>query len=72
VQVRPDGALAGFDEIKHDHDAGALEQGRVVLVANLLGLLAIFIGESLTRRIACDAWPDEFNEKTALKDEVQP
>ncbi len=60
VQVRPDGTLAGFDEIKPDpnageHDAGALEQGRVALVAYLLGLLATFVGESLTQRLACDA-----------------
>ena len=53
VQVRPDGSLTGFDEIEPDQ-----EKGRVVLVAHLLGLLATFIGESLTRRLACDVWPD--------------
>ena len=74
VQVSPDGSLAGFDEIKPDqdageHDAGALEQGRVVLVAHLLGLLATFVGESLTRRLACDAWPDASLGSTDLKQE---
>lgn len=74
VQIRPDGSLAGFDEIKPDpnageQDAGALEQGRVVLVAHLLGLLATFVGESLTQRLACDAWPDASIEKTDLKQE---
>ena len=58
VQVRPDGSLAGFDQIKDDQDAAALEKGRVALVAHLLGLLATFIGESLTLRLALDAWPD--------------
>jgi len=60
VQVRPDGSLAGFEEIKHGQDVGELEleKGRMVLVAHLLGLLATLIGESLTRRLACEAWPD--------------
>lgn len=72
VRVRPDGSLAGFDEIKHDRDAGALEKGRVVLVAHLLGLLATFIGESLTRRLARDAWLDASIDHTDLKEEESP
>ena len=58
TQVRPDGSLAGFDAIEHGQAAGAFEKGRVALVAHLLGLLATFIGEPLTPRLACDAWPD--------------
>ena len=58
VSARPDGSLAGFDEIGQDPDAGELEKPRLALVAHLLGLLATFIGESLTLRLACDAWPD--------------
>ena len=58
AQVRPDGSLAGFDAIALGQDAGAFEKGRVALVAHLLGLLATFIGESLTRRLVCEAWPD--------------
>ena len=72
MQVRPDGTLAGFDEIKPDQDAGALEQGRAALVAHLLGLLATFVGESLTRRLACDAWPDASLDSTDLKQEEKP
>ena len=77
VQVRRDGSLAGFDEIKPDpnageHAAGALEQGRVALVAHFMGLLATFIGESLTQRLACDAWPVASIEKTDLKQEETP
>jgi len=70
VQVRPDGSLAGFDEIKHDQDVGEseLEKGRVVLVGHLLGLLATFIGESLTRRLACEAWPDASIDNTDSKE----
>jgi hypothetical protein len=58
LQIRLDGSLAGFDEIKHDENAEALEKGRVILVGQFLGLLAIFIGESLTRRIVLDTWSD--------------
>ena len=72
VQVRPDGSLAGFDEIKHDQESDALERGRLILLAHLLGLLATFIGESLTLRLARDAWPDAFIDKTDLKKEEKP
>jgi len=70
VQVRPDGSLAGFDEIKHDQEVGELEleQGRVILVGHLLGLLATFIGESLTRRLAREAWPDASIDIADLKE----
>ena len=69
VYVQPDGSLAGFDEFDQDQEAGECEKGRVALVAHLLGLLGIFIGESLALRIACDAWPDASIEKTDLKEE---
>jgi len=60
VQARPDGSLAGFDELTHDQNVGELEleKSREILLGHLLGLLATFIGESLTRRLACEAWPD--------------
>jgi len=70
VQVRPDGSLAGFDELKHDQDVMELEleKGRAVLVGHLLGLLATFIGDSLTRRLACEAWPDASIDITDSKE----
>jgi len=72
VQVRPDGSLAGFDQIKQIQDAGELANGRVVLLGHLLGLLATFIGESLTLRLARDAWPDAPIDKTDSKEEEKP
>ena len=73
VQVRPDGSLAGFDEIKHDQDVMELEleKGRAVLVGHLLGLLATFIGDSLTRRLACEACPDVSIEITDSKEKEE-
>ena len=72
VQVRPDGSLTGFDAIEDDQDAGALEKGRVALVAHLLGLLATFIGESLTWHLTCEAWPGASLNSTDSKEEAQP
>lgn len=57
VQVRADGSLEGLDGPGQDQNAGAGEVG-VVVVAQLLGLLVTFIGESLTLRLVRDAWPD--------------
>jgi hypothetical protein len=34
-----------------------LSEGRVVLLAQLLGLLVAFIGESLTLRLVLEVWP---------------
>jgi len=70
VQVRPDGSLAGFDKIEHEKDFGEseLEKGREVLLGHLLGLLATFIGEALTRRLACEAWPDASFDVTDSKE----
>ena len=47
--VQPDGALQGFEG--NDSD-------QFILVGHLLALLATFIGESLTRRIVSEVWPE--------------
>jgi hypothetical protein len=36
-------------------------EGRIVLLAQLLGLLAAFIGETLTLRLVGDVWPRRFD-----------
>ena len=72
VHVRPDGSLAGFDQIDRGQDAGEFENGRVALVAHLLNLLVTFIGASLALRIACDGWPDASIDKMDLKEEDSP
>jgi hypothetical protein len=63
VQVKPDGSLAGLDKLEVQADPEELARGNVVLVAQLLGLLVAFIGETLMLRIVCDVWP-----KLALND----
>lgn len=55
IQVRPDGSLAGLNEL---HDNGEIAEAGVLLIAQLLGLLVLFIGENLVLRLALDIWPD--------------
>ena len=50
VKIRAEGSLEGFLD---NTDGG------VVLIAHLLGLLATFIGESITLRLLREAWPEE-------------
>ena len=64
AQVTGDGYLLGLDEaephIDMDKDrAGEYPagEGGVILTAHLLGMLFIFLGESLTLSLLRDAWP---------------
>jgi len=58
VQVRADGSLQGVEEQRVRLAPVEFLEGRVVLVARLLGLLGTFIGENLTLRLVREAWPD--------------
>lgn len=58
LQVKGDGSIEGFEAVSAAAADGGHEAA-VVLTANLLTLLATFIGEPLTRRLVKDAWPDE-------------
>lgn len=58
VRVKADGSLAGLEEIQAQLSQGELLEGGTVLLAQLLGLLVAFIGQSLTSRMVCDVWPD--------------
>jgi hypothetical protein len=59
VQVRADGNLEGMSAIeppiKVEQDR--IHEGGIILISRLLGLLLIFIGESLTLSLLRDAWP---------------
>ncbi len=61
VQVLEDGSLAGLEKVRGDSSTGAAETagtGGQILVAQLLDLLVIFIGEPLTLQLVRSAWPD--------------
>jgi hypothetical protein len=56
VHVKADGSLSGFEE--HASLApGQFAEGKVVLLARLLGTLVALIGVGLTLRLVLDIWP---------------
>jgi hypothetical protein len=57
VRVKADGALEGPEELHAQVDPKQIAEGRVALVAQLLGLLVAFIGENLTLRLVREVWP---------------
>ena len=57
VQVNADGGLEGFEALGWQLDQSEFVLGRVVLLAQLFGLLAAFIGPSLTQRLSGEIWP---------------
>jgi hypothetical protein len=67
VHVEPDGSLEGLSDLRNSGDS----EPDVALTAHLLGLLATFIGESLTLRIITDVWPDLTISDTGLSGESE-
>ena len=57
VHVKADGTLEGLEELHAQLDPAEFLEGRVVLLAQLLGLLVAFIGPSLTSRLVGEIWP---------------
>jgi hypothetical protein len=68
VRISPDGTLAGF-ELSHARLKPAeICEGRVVLLAQLLGLLVAFIGPGMTSRLVGEIWPQSANDKVDFGD----
>jgi len=64
VRVSPDGALKGLDEIELETDIDKVRagefpagEGEIILIARLLGLLRLFLGEALTLSLLRVTWP---------------
>jgi len=57
VHVRTDGSLEMQEGL--EADPAKFLEGRIVLVAQLLGLLVAFIGENLTLHLVRDIWPEK-------------
>jgi hypothetical protein len=55
IQVMPNGSLEGLDAALPD-DSETAEAG-LLLIAQLLELLVVFIGEHLVLRLLSDVWP---------------
>jgi hypothetical protein len=78
VRVSPDGTLEGLDRIELEKDIDKVRagefpagEGGIILIARLLGLLLIFLGEGLTLRLLRNAWPgaafDDYSSKMGRK-----
>jgi len=54
-----EGGLRGVREyaLANDSDAAAVEDGLTAILAHVVGLLVIFIGEGLALRLIHEAWP---------------
>ena len=61
ARVTEDGYLQGLGEIENqfDMDNDRAGEGGIILIARLLGLLRIFLGETLTLSLLRNAWPGE-------------
>jgi len=57
MQVNADGCLEEIEQMPAPPDQAELLEGRVVVLAQLLGLLVAFIGERLTLRLVREIWP---------------
>jgi hypothetical protein len=57
AHVNADGDLEGLDAVRADLDPAQFLEGRVILLAQLLGLLVAFIGPGLTSRLMSEVWP---------------
>jgi len=58
VEVKADGTLEGLEAIHAQLDPAEFLEGRVILLAQLLGLLVAFIGPNLTLRSVTEIWPE--------------
>ena len=61
VRVTEDGSLQGLGEIETQFDINKDQagEGGIILIARILGLLSIFLGEALTLSLLHNAWPGE-------------
>jgi len=78
MRISADGALQNLGEIEHRSDIEEVQDGEfpsgeggIVLIARLLGLLLIFIGEPTTLRLLLNLWPgaafDDCNSENGRK-----
>ena len=63
VQVNADGTLDGLEASHAGLTPAQFREGRVVLLAHLLGLLVALIGPGLTSRLVGEIWPQLAAEK---------
>jgi hypothetical protein len=63
VKVNADGTLEGLETPHARLTPAQFREGRIVLLAQLLGLLVAFIGPGLTSRLVGEIWPQLVADK---------
>ena len=69
VRVDANGSLQGFRdmEAQFGRDKDLHGDGEIILIARLLGLLRLFLGEALTLSLLRDTWPGEvFDDRNSV------
>ncbi len=69
VRVAADGSIQGLGAIETqiDMNKDPAGEGGIILIAGLLGLLRIFLGEALTLSLLRNAWPGEaFDDRNSV------
>jgi hypothetical protein len=61
VRITEDGSLQGLGAIENQFDIekDQANEGGIILIARLLGLLRLFLGEALTLSLLRNTWPGE-------------
>lgn len=60
LRVNADGTILGLEALEAGVSPVDIAEGSLVLLARLLGLLVMFIGEDLTARVVGEVWPKLF------------
>jgi hypothetical protein len=71
LHVRVDGSFEGLDEVGAQIGPEDIVAGGIAVLAQLLGLLAAFIGENLTLGLTREVWPDTSLGSLASEGEEQ-
>jgi hypothetical protein len=78
VRVSEEGALVGLGQIEHQFDIDKIQagefpasEGEIIFISHLLGLLLLFLGETLTLSLLRITWPgatfDNFSSEHGRK-----
>ncbi len=74
VEVGADGILVRLGEGEPPSSSGKTSKGEILLIAHLLALLLVFLGEALTLGLLQDAWPkatlDHFGSESVEGDNL--
>ena len=72
AQVESNGHLSILDNQRALISSNQIQEGRVVLIAQMLGLMIAFIGEKLTLQMVRDVWPRLHFKDFNLSQEDKP